>query len=407
MRSRNRAQLVAVVAGGLVLGYALGSRHVQGLFMMPLVVDRGWSREVFALSLGLQALAWGFLQPITGALADRFGSARVIAAGCVVYGIGLFLEAIATVPALLHLGAGVLTGIALTATAFATIYAAVARIVPPERRGWAQGLAGAIAGSVQFLIVPVAQLGIGSIGWSSTLQWIALASLGAAAAALLVDDRADSRGAPSPRPSFDDLRTAAGHALRHRGFWFVNLGFVSCGFQLAFLAVHLPAYLLDRGLAARDGVACIALIAFFNTIGTFLWGKLGDSFRRKHLLALLYAIRTGAMVLFVALPLSPWTAYGFAILMGSTWLGTVPLTNGIVAQIFGVRHLATLFGLVFLGHQVGGFLGAWLSGALFDATASYDLVWTIAIGLGLASVALNLPVDDRTFAVNKAAPQSA
>jgi MFS family permease len=408
MRSpASRSALVAIIAGGLVLGYALGSRHVQGLFMMPLVVERGWSREVFAFSLGLQALAWGFLQPVTGALADRYGSARVIALGCLVYGAGLLLEAVAATPASLHFGAGVLTGVALTATAFATIYAAVARLVPPERRGWAQGLAGAIAGMVQFLLVPIVQLGIGGIGWSATLQWMALASLGAAAVALLVDDRAASRVAGQAPPSFADLRLAAGQALRHRGFWLVNLGFLSCGFQLAFLAVHLPAYLLDQGLSARDGVACIALIAFFNTIGTYLWGRLGDTFRRKYLLAILYAIRTGAMILFVALPLSPWTVYGFAIVMGSTWLGTVPLTNGVVAQIFGVRYLATLFGLVFLGHQLGGFMGAWLSGVVFDATGSYGLVWTVAIGLGLASVAFNLPVDDRAFAVGDAAPHAA
>lgn len=339
------------------------------------------------------------MQPLTGWIADRFGTARVIASGCVVYAGGLAIESIAASPGMLSLGAGIVTGAALSATTFATIYGGLARIVAADRRGLAQGLAGGIGGFIQFLLVPVAQWGISHLGWAQALQGLAVLALGCALAGRAIDDRTGP-ATTTAATTASDVTTAGPAvraALRHSGFWLLNLGFISCGFQLAFLGVHLPAYLRDAGMPASAGVNAIALIALANAFGTFACGKLGDLYRRKYLLSGLYALRTLAMVAFIALPLGPASLYLFALVMGATWLGTVPLTSGVVAQIFGVRYIGTLFGLVFLGHQLGGFFGAWLGGSVYDATRSYAWMWAISIALGVASVLLNLPIRDRSI----------
>jgi len=344
----------------------------------------------------LQVLVWGLVQPVTGMLADRFGTRFVIAAGCLIYAAGLLVQAHAGTPAALVSGAGVMIGVGLTATTFSTVYAGLARRFPAERRGWAQGMAGAIGGFLTFLLVPASQMGISSIGWTRTLDVFAFAALACIAAALYVNDRASGRATANARASepAPALVPAMKQALGHRGFWLLNLGFVSCGFQLAFLSVHLPAYLKDAGMPPGVAVMALAIIALSNAIGTYACGRLGDFYRRKYLLSIVYTIRTAAMVAFIALPLSTVSVYAFALVMGFTWLGTVPLTSGVLAQIFGVRYLSTLFGLVFLGHQLGGFFGAWMGGLVYDATHSYGLMWTIAVGLGLASVVFNLPIND-------------
>jgi MFS family permease len=362
--------------------------------MLPMLDATGWPRQVFSLAFGLQVLVWGLAQPLAGMVADKFGTRWVIATGCLVYAAGLALQAHASTPAMLVAGSGVLIGLALTATTFSTVYAGLARLVAPDRRGWAQGMAGAVAGFIQFVLVPLSQAGIASIGWSETLQAYAIAALVCIAAALYIDDRrAGTAGAQAgAQPSA--LVPAMKQALSHSGFWLLNLGFVSCGFQLAFLGVHLPAYLKDAGLPAEVAVSALAIIALANAIGTYVCGRLGDLYRRKYLLAIVYTIRTAAMVAFVALPVSAASVYAFALVMGATWLGTVPLTSGVVAQIFGVRYLSTLFGLVFLGHQLGGFFGAWLGGLLYDSTHSYSIMWGIAIALGVASIVFNLPIQD-------------
>ncbi|MBB5204935.1 MFS family permease [Inhella inkyongensis] len=380
-----------LLCAAAVMGMALGTRHAQGLFMLPLLGERGWGRETFALAQGLQTLVWGALQPLTGWLADRYGAARVIATGCVVYAAGLLLEATATSPAHLALGAGLLTGLGLTATTFATIYSALSRAVEPAQRGAALGWAGGLAGFFQFLLVPLAHSGIAAWGWSAALQALAAMALGCALAGMQVRDR------PGEAATLDQslgalLRTA----LTQRDFWLLNAGFMACGFQLAFLGVHLPAYLRDAGLGPQAGVHAMALIALANAIGIYYAGRLGERYRRSHLLSALYALRSLAMLLFISLPLSLSTLYVFAWVMGLTWLGTVPLTSGVLAQLFGVRYLGTMFGLVFLGHQLGGFLGAWLGGRLFDVSGSYTAMWAIAIGLGVVSSLLHLPIRDRT-----------
>ena len=387
---RTQPSWALLLCAGAVLGLAMGTRHVQGLFMLPMLADRGWGREAFAFAAGLQTLVWGLLQPFTGWIADRYGTARVIASGCVLYAAGLMVEAFAASTGVLSAGVGLVIGTALSATTFATVYGGLARMVAPDRRGLAQGLAGGIGGFVQFLLVPAAQWGIGHLGWAQALQGLAVLAVACALAGLRIDDRAGS-----PAAAASSAGAAMHGALRHSGFWLLNLGFISCGFQLAFLGVHLPAYLRDAGLGTAAGVNAIALIALANALGTYACGKLGDLYRRKYLLSALYAVRTLAMLAFVALPLTSASLYLFALVMGLTWLGTVPLTSGVLAQIFGVRYIGTLFGLVFLGHQLGGFFGAWLGGRVYDATHSYAAMWAISIALGVASVLLNLPIRDR------------
>ncbi|WP_431521703.1 MFS transporter [Achromobacter spanius] len=384
-----------VLAGGIIMGLALGVRHVQGLFLLPVSMDRGWSRDTFAMALAVQNLTWGIAQPFTGMVADRYGSAKVIAGGLVFYALGLVGMAHAVTPMAFMLTAGVCIGIALSGTAFAAVYGALSRLVPPERRGWALGVAGAVGGLGQFAMVPAAQGLIGGWGWVSALLVFAvvMAVLLPLARPLREPDSA-ARDANAPDASLS-LRAAIGEAFTRPGFWLLNLGFLACGFQLAFIGTHLPAYLMDKGLRASDAVAALAIIALTNVMGTYVFGVLGARHRRKYLLAGIYLLRTAAIALFLLLPLSTGTVYAFAAIMGFVWLGTVPLTNGLIAQVFGVRYLTTLFGFVFFGHQLGSFLGVWLGGVVFEATRSYDLIWLGAMALGVVSAVLHWPIDDR------------
>jgi MFS family permease len=418
----------AVIAGGIVMGLALGVRHVQGLFLLPVVADHGWTRATFGLAMAVQNLVWGVSQPLTGMVADRFGAARVVAAGLACYALGLLAMAFAPTPALFVAGAGGCIGLALSGTAFGAVYGALNRLVAPARRSAALGLAGAVGGFGQFAMVPAAQALIGHLGWAHALAAFAVAMLvalplavalresagadvpaaagsgaGAGAAARSAagptaagrPGAAAAAGPGAPAAAAPSMRAALREAFAHRGFWLLNLGFLACGFQLAFIATHLPAYLRDRGLQAGDAVAALALIALANTLGTYAFGLLGAAWRRKRLLAALYLLRSAAMAAFVLLPTSRASLCAFALAMGLLWLGTVPLTNGIVSQVFGVRWINTLFGFVFLGHQLGSFLGVWLGGVVFEATRSYDLVWIVAMTLGVVAAALHWAIDDR------------
>lgn len=379
-----------VVAGGLVMGLALGVRHAQGIFLVPVTLEQGWSRETFGFAIAVQNLMWGLAQPFTGMIADRFGAWRVIAAGLALYGVGLFAMANAASPMAFTLSAGVCIGIALSATSFGVVYGALSRLMPPARRNWALGLAGAVGGLGQFFLVPTAQGLIDSLGWAGALLALALLCALLLPCAWPLDDQPGQAGMHE-----QSLRAALAEAFRHRGFWLLNLGFLACGFQLAFIAAHLPAYLQDKGLPASTAVAGLAVIALSNVVGTYLCGLLGGLFRRKYLLCGIYLLRSAAMALFVLLPLSSGSLYLFCAVMGLVWLGTVPLTNGLVAQVFGLRYLTTLFGFVFFGHQLGAFFGVWLGGYVFDVTRSYDLIWGVGIALGVMAAALHYPINDR------------
>ncbi|HQX06415.1 MAG TPA: MFS transporter, partial [Zoogloea sp.] len=281
-------------------------------------------------------------------------------------------------------------GIALSATSFGVVYGALSRLMPPARRNWALGLAGAVGGLGQFFLVPTAQGLIDSLGWAGALLALALLCALLLPCAWPLDDQPGQAGMHE-----QSLRAALAEAFRHRGFWLLNLGFLACGFQLAFIAAHLPAYLQDKGLPASTAVAGLAVIALSNVVGTYLCGLLGGLFRRKYLLCGIYLLRSAAMALFVLLPLSSGSLYLFCAVMGLVWLGTVPLTNGLVAQVFGLRYLTTLFGFVFFGHQLGAFFGVWLGGYVFDVTRSYDLIWGVGIALGVMAAALHYPINDR------------
>ncbi|MGN7985519.1 MFS transporter [Burkholderia sp. 22313] len=392
-----RRRWLPVLAGGLIMGAALGIRHVQGLFLAPVTLDHGWSRETFGLALALQNLIWGIAQPFTGMIADRFGSVRVIVAGMLLYAAGLVTMALAASTGVFTVGAGLVIGIALSGAAFASIYGALSRLFPPDRRGWALGVAGAIGGLGQFCMVPVAQVLIGGIGWPHALIALALVAAVLAPLAALVRDR-PAQAANADDGSGQSIGAAVREAFAHRGFWLLNAGFFACGFQLAFIATHLPAYLLDHGLPARHASVALALIALTNVAGTYACGHLGGLLRRKYLLSVLYLVRALAMAAFVAAPLSPASVYVFAAVMGFTWLGTVPLTNGVISQVFGVRYIATLFGFVFFGHQLGSFFGVWLGARVYDATHSYLPLWIGSIALGVLAAGLHLPIDDARVA---------
>lgn len=394
MKSTRINPLVFVLCGGLIMGLSLGIRHVQGLFLLPMTMDRGWTREEFAFAIALQNLVWGLAQPFTGMIADRFGSLRVILAGCLLYGLGLYWMANAQSSLALTLSGGVLIGVALAATAFGTIYGALSRLVTVERRGWALGLAGAVGGLGQFAMVPSTQGLIEGYGWHLALVWIAIVMVMIAPLAVTLADKPVAQGGAGTQR----LGAALSEAFSHRGFWLLTIGFFACGFQLAFIAGHLPAYLADKGLNARSAVIALSLIALANVAGTFLFGWWGGFYRRKYLLAWLYIGRSILLAAFVALPLTELHLYVFAFGMGFLWLGTAPLTNGLVSQVFGVQYVSTLFGFVFVGHQIGGFLGVWLGGRVFDATGSYDAIWIGSVVIGLVAAALHWPIDDRQVA---------
>jgi MFS family permease len=388
----NSSLLALAVSGGVIMGLALGVRHVQGLFLLPVTLSHGWPRDTFAFAIALQNLTWGLTQPLVGMVADRYGSARVIAAGLVCGVLGLVLMALASTPAVFTVGAGFFFGLGLSGTAFGAVYGALSRLVAEEQRAWALGVAGAIGGLGQFILVPLAQELIVTYGWSAALAILAAALACVLPLAQRLRDAPSGLEAGAPQ----GLRQAIVEACSQRAFWLLNLGFLACGFQLAFIANHLPAYLLDRGLPAKSAVTALALVALANVAGTYACGVLGGRFRRKYLLAWIYLLRSAAMAAFMLAPLSVWSAYAFAIVMGLLWLGTVPLTNGLVSQLFGVRYLTTLFGFVFLGHQLGAFLGSWLGGLVFESTGSYNLVWFLSMGLGVMAAALHIPIHDQT-----------
>ncbi|WP_246794867.1 MFS transporter [Burkholderia perseverans] len=397
-----RYRWLLVIAGGVVMGGALGVRSVQGLFLVPVTLDHGWSREAFGLAFALQNLIWGISQPFTGMIADRYGSARVIFAGSVLYALGLVVMALAGSTGVYTLGTGVMVGIALSGTAFGAVYGALSRLFPPEHRSWALGISGTIGGLGQFVMVPLAQGVIDSFGWVRAIFVLAAVMLTTAPLAAWLRDRPLERGAEGGQ--HQTIRAAVHEALTHRGFWLLNIGFFACGFQLAFVAAHMPAYLLDHGMSARQASISLAIIALANTVGTFLCGYAGGFWRRKYLLAGIYFTRVIAMALFVLLPLTPVSLYVFSFVTGLIWLGTVPLTSGVVSQVFGVRYIATLFGFVFFGHQLGSFFGVWIGSLVYDAVHSYLPLWYGSMALGVVAGLVHLPINDSSVPRLSAAP---
>lgn len=388
-----------LLGASLILALSLGVRHGFGLFLAPMSSEFDWGREVFAFAIALQNLIWGLAQPFTGAVADRFGARRVIVAGGLLYAAGLALMAGADSALSLSLSAGLLIGIGLSGTSFSVLLGVVGRALPTEKRSVGMGIAAAAGSFGQFAMLPGSLGLIGWLGWSSALLALGLLVALIAPLALMVRD------APLPVPSGDEqsLLAALREAGSHSGFWLLALGFFVCGFQVVFIGVHLPAYLVDHQLSASVGTTVLALVGLFNVFGTYIAGWLGGRMSKPRLLTALYLARTLVIVAFVYLPLSEWSAYVFGMAMGLLWLSTVPLTNGTVATLFGVRNLSMLGGIVFLFHQIGSFLGGWLGGYLYDHTGSYEMVWQLSIFFGLLAAALNWPVREQPVARLRAA----
>jgi MFS family permease len=369
---------------------SLGSRHGLGLFLQPMTLDLGWNRETFAFAIALQNLVWGCAQPFAGMIADKFGAARVVIAGGLFYALGLVLMAYSTSGFMFDLSAGILVGLGLSGSGFGVVMGVVGRAVPQEKRSAALGLVGAAGSFGQFAMLPYQQGLISHFGWLNALLLLALSSL------LIVPLAAALAGSNRAAHASDQSLSSAIHeAATHRGFWYLTASFLVCGFQTIFIMVHLPAYLVDKGLSPTEGMTALALIGLFNIVGSYASGLLGGRYSKKNLLVWIYGIRAIAITLFIALPLSTVTIWGFGIAMGLTWLGTVPLTNGLVAQIFGVKYLSTLFSIAFLGHQVGSFLGAWYGGYMFDLTGSYTTVWIFCVALSVVAAVLCVPIDER------------
>jgi MFS family permease len=384
---------VVIACGGIILMLSLGTRQSFGLFLQPMSSDLGWGRETFAFAIALQNLAWGAMQPFAGMVADRYGAPRVAALAGACYAAGLVLMAHASTGLALDFSAGLLIGVGLSGTAFGVVMGVVGRAVAPHRRGFALGLVGAGGSFGQFAMLPYGQFLIAEFGWFAAL--LALA----ATAFLIVPLAAGLAAAPAAGSSRGlSLRQALAEAAAHRGFWLLTLSFFVCGFQTIFIMVHLPAYLVDKGLSPAAGMTALALVMFFNIVGSWGCGALGDRYSKKYLLSAIYFVRAVSLALFLLLPVSTWSTWIFAVSFGLTWLGTVPLTNGLVAQIFGVQYLATLFSITFFGHQLGSFLGAWAGGWVYDATGSYLPVWLVCLGASLVAALLCLPIDERELA---------
>ena len=393
--SQWRVPIVVILSGCLIAAIGFGARSALGLFLEPMTQARGWSRETFALALALQNLFWGLGLPIAGMLADKLGASRVIMAGALVYAMGLYLMGTVESASMLYASAGILSGLGIAFSAFSLALAAMVKVVGPEKRSIILGL-GTAAGSLgQVVFSPLSQGLIQTIGWPSALSMLALVVLFLIPLAFVLP----SATAQERQSAVDQsLRAAMTEAFAHRGFVLLTIGFFVCGFHVAFITVHFPAYLRDLGMEPAIGAWSLSLIGLFNIAGSFLAGFVGHKFSKKYALSAIYVLRAVLITALMILPKTPLVVLVFAAAMGVLWLSTVPLTTGIIAQVFGIRYMATLFGIVFLSHQIGSFLGVWLGGVLYDATGSYNGMWWAGVVLGLLAAAIHLPINEKPLA---------
>jgi MFS family permease len=389
-----------LLCGAAVVTLSMGIRHGFGLWLQPITMDRGWSRETFAMAIAVQNLAWGLAGPFAGVLADRYGAWRVLIIGSLLYAGGLVLMALATSGLAFTGSAGLMLGIAQSGTTYAIVYGVVARQVAPEKRSWAMGVTAAAGSFGQFLMVPVENWLISGTGWQNALFILGLLAL------LMIPLAFGLKEPPAPATSGpqQSVRAALSEAIAYPSFRLLMAGYFVCGFQVVFIGVHMPSYLKDQGMEPGVATTALALVGLFNVFGTYLAGSLGQRMPKKHILSAIYALRSVVIVAFLAAPLTPWSVYLFAAAMGVLWLSTVPPTNALVAQIFGVQYMSMLGGVVFVGHQLGSFLGAWLGGRLYDTTGSYDVVWGISIALGVFAALINLPVREAPIVRGAAQP---
>ena len=384
----------AIACACIISLLAFGPRSAMGFFQLPLLQDTGWDRTTFGMAMALQNLFWGMGQPFFGFVADKFGTWRVLTLGAILYGLGMIVMAIAPAPIWLHIGGGMLVGFGVAACSFGVVLASIARLVPPEKRSFAFGLGTAAGSAGMFVFAPISQGLIDSLGWSDGL--VALAIFMLAIPLLAIPLRGNASSSKFARAEFEQSAAdALREALAHRGYLLLISGFFVCGFQVAFITAHFPAYISDLGIAARWAVIAISLIGFFNIIGSLASGVLGQRYPKPILLAWIYLARSALVTAFLLVPPSPTTVVLFAIVMGLLWLSTVAPTNALVAVIFGTRHLGMLGGVVFFSHQVGSFLGVWMGGYLYDLYGSYDAVWWFGVALGIFAAIVHWPIREQ------------
>ena len=391
-----------LLCGAMIVTLSMGIRHGFGLWLQPVTMDRGWTRENFAFAIAVQNIFWGLAGPVAGMLADRFGAFRVLLAGSALYALGLAGMAVATTVPGFTGTAGVMLGMAQSGTTYAIVYGVIGRNVSADKRSWAMGVAAAAGSFGQFLMVPVETWLIGHWGWQNALFVLACLALAIMPLAWGLREPAQATATGGANQS---IGAAVREAFGHRSFQWLMAGYFVCGFQVVFIGVHMPSYLKDHGMAPGVATGALALIGLFNVFGTYTAGWLGGRMPKRYILSAIYALRAVVIGLFLLAPLTPTSVYLFAATMGFLWLSTVPPTNAVVAQIFGVRYMSMLGGVVFLNHQFGSFLGAWLGGRLYGMTGSYDVVWWLAVALGVAAAALNWPV--RETPVARLAPVAA
>ncbi len=394
-----------LVCGATIVTLSMGIRHGFGLWLQPITQAQDWTRETFAFAIAIQNLAWGVSGIFAGMAADRFGAFRVILIGAVLYALGLAGMALATTPLTFTLATGALIGMAQAGTTYAVIYGVIGRNVPAEKRSWAMGVAAAAGSFGQFLMVPTEGFLISHFGWQEALLILAAASLLMMPLARGLKEH--SLGHAAPGTHKQSIGQALREAFKYPSFQLLMAGYFVCGFQVVFIGVHMPSYLKDNGLSPQVASYALALIGLFNVFGTYAAGALGQKMAKKHILAFIYFARAVAISVFLIVPLSPVSVYVFSSVMGFLWLSTVPPTNATIAQIFGVAHLSMLGGFVFFSHQIGSFMGVWLGGYLYDKTGSYDMVWYIAIALGVFAGLVNLPVREAPIHRGQPLPQAA
>ena len=382
--------LQVLACGAAIVTLSMGIRHGFGLWLQPITQAQGWTRETFSFALAIQNLSWGVFGIFAGMVADRFGASRVLIGGSLLYGAGLAGMALAPSPLVFTLTAGVLLGAAQAGTTYAVVYGVIGRQIDPARRSWAMGVAAAAGSFGQFLMVPVEGFLISGFGWQQALLTLGVFVLLIVPLSFGLREPGFAGGA-APRREQSILQ-ALREAFKYPSFQLLMAGYFVCGFQVVFIGVHMPSYLKDKGLPPEVASYALALIGLFNVFGTYIAGSLGQRLAKRKILAFIYLSRAAAIAVFLWAPLSPLSVYIFASVMGLLWLSTVPPTNATVAQIFGVAHLSMLGGFVFFSHQIGSFMGVWLGGLLYDRTGSYDIVWYIAIALGIFAALVNLPV---------------
>lgn len=385
-----------LICGALIVSVAMGIRHGFGLWMQPMTQSMGWGREDFAMAIAVQNISWGLMGVFSGMLADRYGAFRVIIVGAIAYALGLFGMAHAASPSALVLFAGVLVGAAQAGTTFAVVFGVIGRNIAPERRSWAMGVVSAAGSFGQFLMVPTESLLITDWGWQQALVILATGVLIILPLSLGLREHGFTAGQVLLRRQ--SIWQALREAFGYRSFQLLMAGYFVCGFQVVFIGVHLPSFLKDQGMSPQLASSALALIGLFNIFGTYAAGSLGQVVAKHKILSGIYLARGIIIAIFISLPITPVTVYIFAASMGLLWLSTVPVTNALIAQIFGVSHLSMLSGFVFLSHQVGSFLGVWLGGFIYDRTGSYDQVWYLTIALSVFATLINLPVREAAIA---------